>query len=219
MNVSSLLHSVKDQLHNVIQNHKSAPPAVIADCKDVFKNSTGEAPERDWTVLVYMEGRDRLAHSTDLALNKLEQVGSTGRTHVVVQATQEPTWQEAVLPNMHSLPTRRYYIQRDDKGTEVTSPVLQEFPNQVGLTKDSLADFVAWGEKTFPAKHYALIIKKHGAGFASVTRGGKSVVPASARDMDQALQRAEKITGKKLDVIGFDSCSMHVRWVAAALAN
>lgn len=184
--------------------------------RDLF-DASGKAPEKDYTVLVYMEGRHRLAHSTDLALNKLEQLGSTDRMHVVVQATQEPTWLERLQTRFRlpKLPTRRYYIQADQDTRRVTSPVLQESAQPVPLDGQSLGEFVAWGMEKFPARKTIVIIKKHGAGFASLGEA----VPLSARQTQQGLQWAEQQTGRKPDLLVYDSCSMQQVEVAHQLRH
>lgn len=171
-------------------------------------------PVKDWTVLVYMEGRHRLAHSTDLGLNKLEQIGSTERVHVAVQATQVPAWQERILPNMRTLPTRRYHIQRDSDHTRVNSPVVAEMEGALPLTGENLADFVAWGVEKFPSRHLMVIVKKHGAGFARIQQDGETFAPLSARETESALVEIEKRTGRKVDVLAYDSCSMQQMEVA-----
>jgi len=198
---------VIQSLKNVYQNLQKAPPAQVQDVP--------ASEPKDWTVLVYMEGRHRLAHSTDLALNKLEKVGTTDKVNLVVQATQDPTWQELTLPNMQSLPTRRYVISKDDDAGKVTSPVVQEFPEQLKLTEETLADFVKWGMEKFPARHTMLVIKKQGAGFARISQGDDDFAPLSARELSSALQKA----GKKLDVVAFDSSSMQQLEVAYQLRH
>lgn len=192
---------------NLARNLHKAPPAQVQDVP--------ASDPKDWTVLVYMEGRHRLAHSTDLALNKLEKVGTTDKVNLVVQATQVPQGRELLLPNMQSLPTRRYVIAKDDDPGRVSSPVVQEFPEQVKLNEDTLTDFVKWGMEKFPARHTMLVIKKHGAGFAKIANGDEDFAPLSARELSSALARA----GKKLDVIAFDSCSMQQLEVAYQLRH
>lgn len=211
-NVGAQLASLAwDRLKNVAHNARPASPAAIQPAP------AEAAQEKDWTVLVYMEGRHRLAHSTDEAVNKLEEIGSTPHVHVAVQATQVPTWQEKILPNMQALPTRRYYIQADGDRSRVTSPVLEEKQEALGLNRESLADFLSWGIEKFPGKQIMVVIKKHGAGFASVSHNGETYAPLSARELDAALQDVEKRTGRKPDVLAFDSCSMQQMEVAYQL--
>lgn len=171
--------------------------------------------EKEWTVLVYADGRNRLAHSTALALNKLEAVGSSKDVHVVAQATMEPTLMERIYPEIRSMPTRRFYIQRDKDDTHITSPVVGDMGETQPLSEQSLTDFVKWGVQSFPAKRYMLIVKKHGLGFAK----SEPAAPLSARDMRSALEQVEKDTGRKMDVIAFDSCSMQQLEVAHELKD
>lgn len=179
-------------MNNVLQNLQRALPARVQDVP--------ASEPKDWTVLVYMEGRDRLAPSTDLALNKLEKVGTTDQVNLVVQATQVPEWDQIALPNMQTLPTRRYLVSKDENLGRVTSPVVGEFPEPLKLTQESLADFVKWGMEKFPARHTMLVVK------------GKT---ADAREVSAALAQ----TGKKLDVLAFDSSSMQQAEVAWQLRH
>ncbi len=204
---------VANRLQNLARNLQTAPPA------DLRLPPADSSELKDWTVLVYMEGRHRLAHSTDAALNKLEQVGSTDRVHVAVQATLVPEWQEAILPNMQAVPTRRYYIQADQEESRISSPVLEEMPAAQQLDEHSLADFLSWGIEKFPGKHIAVIIKKHGAGFASIQNDGEVFAPLSARATEAALAEVERRTGRKPDLVAFDSCSMQQMEVAYQLRH
>lgn len=211
MQIGSAANLVLSRAKNLVSNLRAPQAAAIQPLP--------QQEEKDWTVLVYMEGRHRLAHSTDLGINKLEQLGSSQHVHIAVQATQAPAWQERILDNMQSLPTRRYHVQQDGDANKINSPVVQEFAGQEALTAESLADFIAWGQQKFPSKNTMVILKKHGAGFASIQRDGETVAPLSARETETALKLAAQKTGKKVDVIAFDSCSMQQMEVAYQLRN
>ena len=181
MQIGSAANLILSRAKNLVSNLRSPEAAAIQPLP--------QQEEKDWTVLVYMEGRHRLAHSTDLGINKLEQLGSSQHVHIAVQATQAPAWQERILDNMQSLPTRRYHVQQDGDANKINSPVVQEFAGQEALTAESLADFIAWGQQKFPSKNTMVILKKHGAGFASIQRDGETMAPLSARETEQALNR------------------------------
>lgn len=212
MQIGSAANLIWNRAKNVAHNLRAAEPAQVQDLPK-------EPTKVDWTVLVYMEGRHRLAHSTDLGINKLEQLGSNERVQIAVQATQAPEWQERILDNMQTLLTRRYHIQKDSDPNKISSPIVHEFAGQEALTKDSLADFIAWGQEKFPSEKTMVIIKKHGAGFASIARGDETMAPLSARETEAALKQAAAKTGKKVDVVAFDSCSMQQMEVAYQLRN
>lgn len=205
--ISTLANRAVTMARNAAQNLVPQPEATIVDAATL----ADPTQEKDWTVLVYMEGRDRLAHSTHLALNKMEQVGSSSSVNLVAQATVVPTFQERTFAEMGRVDTRRYYITQDSDMEHVASPVVDDLGEQVRLNQDSLADFLQWGMKNFPAKRYLVVVKKHGAGFAKIGEH----VPLSARELQNAL----KATGKQVDVVAFDSCSMGQMEVAHQLRN
>lgn len=211
MQIGNAANLVWSRAKNLAANLRAAEPGQVQPLPD--------QDLKDWTVLVYMEGRHRLAHSTDLGINKLEQLGSSQHVHIAVQATQVPAWQEKILPNMQSLRTRRYHIQGDNDPGKITSPVVAEFAGQERLTEQSLADFIAWGQEKFPSKRTMVIIKKHGAGFASIARDGDTLAPLSARETEGALKKAFAKTGRKVDLLAYDSCSMQQMEVAYQLRN
>lgn len=220
------LTSLPKKLWNAATNvgHNLLSTPTLDESRDLRDSFQPQTQEKDWTVLVYEQGTHRLAHSSELALNKMEQVGSTDRVNVVVQATVQPTYQERALPNMQSLPTRTYLIQKDADSKNVTSPVVREFDKALPLNGQTFEEFVQWGIQNFPSKHVLVVVKKHGAGFAGVSRTKKDgsadeVVPLSARDLSQALKNVQAKTGKGIDVLSFDSCSMQQMEVAYQVRN
>ncbi len=84
----------------------------------------------------------------------------------------------------------------------------------------TLADFVTWAIQNYPAKHYALVISSHGAGWI-----GNGPDETDSNDQLQlpeitaALQQVQDATGiDQLDLIGFDACLMGQLEVYQALA-
>lgn len=165
---------------------------------------------KDWTVLAYMEGRDRLSNSVDVALNAMEEIGSTDSVNLVAQATLVPEFGDRRFQRMGEVNTRRYYLTQDDDLGQVNSPVVQQFDRQQRLNGQSLEDFLCWGIEKFPAKNFAVIIKKHGLGFAA----NGSSVPLSARELRQTLENVEQRSGVKPAVLCWDACNMQ-QWEVA----
>lgn len=211
-------HSIEGKLRalgNFAASFTSAPQADIQKPEDLVELSGNDAHEKEWTILVYLEGRNKLAFSTNLALNKMEHIGSDSNVNIVAQATVEPTLAERFAPGMRPLNTRRYYIRKDDDKVKINSPVVGDSGARLPLSSDTMADFLSWGMEKFPAKHYMVIVKKHGLGFAKTDK----FVPLSARDLNSALEKAQEKTGKKVDVVSFDSCSMGQMEVAYELSG
>lgn len=198
--------SAAQQVRNFVSSFRAEPGRPPVDPKDLVD----PAQPKDWTVLAYMEGRDRLSNSVDVALNGMEEIGSTDSVNLVAQATLVPEMGDRRFQAMGEVNTRRYYVTRDGDARQVSSPVVEEFDEQKRLTAQTFEDYVCWGVENFPAKHYAVIIKKHGLGFA--TNG--STVPLSARELREALEKVEERTGVKPEVLCWDACNMQ-QWEVA----
>lgn len=93
--------------------------------------------------------------------------------------------------------------------TFTTEPVADLGEVNMG-TPEALADFMLWAMENYPARHYALTISTHGAGWL-----GNG--PDETDDDDQlqlpeivqALEQVRAVTGvDQLDIIGFDACLM-----------
>lgn len=194
------------QIRNLVASFRaeSASPPVAPE------TLVDAAQPKDWTVLAYMEGRHRLSNSVDVALNGMEEIGSTDRVNLVAQATLVPEFGDRRFQRMGEVNTRRYYLTQDADLGKVHSPVLQQFDHQEKLTGQSLEDFLCWGIEKFPAKNFAVMIKKHGLGFAA----NGSTVPLSARELRQTLENVEKRSGVKPAVLCWDACNMQ-QWEVA----
>ena len=84
----------------------------------------------------------------------------------------------------------------------------------------TLSDFIVWGMSNFPAKKYAIILWDHGSG---INGFGADFVfnndKLTLDGMNQAFANASKITNKKFELIGFDSCLMASVEVANSLKS
>lgn len=194
------------QIRNFVRSFRSEPAARTVSPDTLVK----PGQPKEWTVLAYMEGRDRLSNSVDVGLNAMEEIGSTDSVNLVAQATLVPEPGDRRFQTMGEVNTRRYYLTQDADLDEVRSPVLREFPSQQQLRPESLEDFLCWGIEKFPAKHFMVVLKKHGLGFAA----NGSSVPLSARELRHTLENVEKRTGVKPDVLCWDSCHMQ-QWEVA----
>ncbi len=209
--MESTLAIAGQQLRNIARSYRSEPAAQL-----VAPDRLVDPKEpKDWTVLAYMEGRDRLANSVAVALNGMEEIGSTDRVNLVAQATVVPEFGDRRFMTMGAVDTRRYYLTRDEDLAKVTSPVLEDMGEQKQLDGPALEEFLEWGVKHFPARHYAVVIKKHGLGFA---KDGHAV-KLSAREIREVLENVEKKTGVKPDVLVWDACNMQQLEVAYELKD
>ena len=110
------------------------------------------AEQKDWTVMVYMAGDNNLDGAGVVDLKEMKKVGSTKQMNVIVQFDREGK----------NMATNRYYIQKG--GTVTKDKVTGLGETNMGDPK-ILEDFVTWGVKNYPAKHYLLVLWNHGAGW------------------------------------------------------
>lgn len=104
---------------------------------------------------------------------------------------------------------KTFYVTKDTQLDKINSPVIAEHGPNVNMTDPkTLTNFIVDTMKKFPADNVALIMNDHGGGWVSAmsddTNGGSFSMP----QIKQALADAEKVTGKKIDVFGFDACLM-----------
>lgn len=194
------------QIRNLVASFRSEPAARTVTPETLIDKNK----PKDWTVLAYMEGRDRLSNSVDVALNGMEEIGSTDSVNLVAQATLVPELGDRRFQKMGEVDTRRYYLTQDDDLGKVNSAVVGQFSEKKQLNPENLEDFLCWGIEKFPARHFMVVIKKHGLGFAA----NGSSVPLSARELRATLENVEKRTGVKPDVLCWDSCNMQ-QWEVA----
>ena len=179
-------------------------------------SSTSPAPEpkdatAEWTILVYMVADNDLDPFAIEDFEEMAAVGSTNDLNIVVQLDRAvgKSWSD----------TRRFLIQ---KGQSIDDPLEELGEINMG-DPSSLAQFIRWGLKEYPARKTAVVIWNHGAGWRDVQEPAlgrmNPSVPTPFKfvgsdDTDQdALYTAEidsaftKI-GTKVDLIGFDACLM-----------
>jgi hypothetical protein len=155
-----------------------------------------------WTVMVYMAADNDLEISAPLDIQEMQSVGSTENVTVLLQY------------DTRSRPTRRYRVEKD------RLELLQELGELSMASGDTLRDFIAFGVKTYPARHYALILWDHGEGWESgVDKRVRSLLedwnntnikstPLPNYVVAGGIQDAEVLTGVKLDILGVDACVM-----------
>jgi hypothetical protein len=72
---------------------------------------------------------------------------------------------------------------------------------------ETLKDFVAWGMKNYPAKHYVVVVTGHGGAWIGALEMSPSTMDKAIKE---GVEKASKDTGeqKKVDALLFNSCYM-----------
>lgn len=181
----------------------------------ISQTALAAAQEKEWTMLVFINGHNNLDHFGKKDINEMEQVGSTDQVNVVVQ------W--ASLKNKT---TKRLLVEKDSDKNQVTSPTVQDLPTVDMGDYRNLVDFIRWGHENYPARHYFVVVWNHGTGWHKLALDGSPIQTwdISIDDLTKnaittyqlglAMEDASKIIGRKIDIYGSDACLMGMIEVA-----
>jgi len=168
---------------------------------------TTSPPRKEWTVMLYSAADNNLESYLVQDAIDLESVGSDENVNVLLQLDRGKS------PSSISgswAGCRRFYLVKDSDSQNLNSPVLENMGRVDMSNPKTLKDFLVWGIKNYPAKNYLLIASDHGGGYEGTLQdmdggGGKLMtVPGFAK----AIADAEKETGEKINIVGFDACLM-----------
>jgi hypothetical protein len=177
------------------------------------KPSSTSAPvppqkKKDWTVLVYAAADNDLEKHIVKNVADLERIISKNPDfNAVVQLDrgENPSNTGGKWPG-----TRRIHLCTDKTAARIDSPALEDMGHVNMADPGVLQDFIQWGMKSFPARHYMLVVSDHGLAWKGAiqdfSHNGKEMMSIS--DMKDAILDAEKNAGKKLDILCFDACDM-----------
>ncbi|MEA3306201.1 MAG: clostripain-related cysteine peptidase, partial [Elusimicrobiota bacterium] len=155
---------------------------------------------KEWTVMVYINGKNDLSRYGVKDVNEMEKVGSTSKINIVVELGTEDE------------KTERFLVKKDNYPTLVTSKPLEILKGEDMGDWRHLVDFASWTKKKFPAKRYMLVIWNHGDGW--VTSKGISYDDETDNHISTPeLGLAMKEIGK-VDILAMDACLMQMAEVA-----
>lgn len=109
------------------------------------------ATEKSWTVMVYMAGDNSLDPEGSVDLREMKKAGSTDDVNIIAQ-----------FDRAAGHVARRYYLR---KGGIVTGDAVASLGALNTGDPANLEDFIKWGIKNYPAKHYLLVLWNHGQGW------------------------------------------------------
>ena len=180
--------------------------------------------EKDWTVLVYLNGNNNLDEFGFLNMNQMEQVGSNDRINIVVQ------W-----ASLRNGKTQRVLVKSDTNTSEVTSPVIEDMGKVDMGDSNNLLNFMLWGFKNYPAKHYLVDVWNHGSGWRRMKMmnfsAGQSFFPTdisfddntgnsiSTKQLGEVMDQAARSLGRKIDLYASDACLMGMAEIANELSD
>jgi len=180
------------------------------------------APVKEWTVMLFANGKNNLDPAQFSEINAMESVGSNKDVNLVVQFGR--------LGNSYSSDNwsgaRRYLLEKDSDPNHITSPVLWQADKVDMGDYRSVIDFAQWTAAKFPAKRYFFIWTNHGSGWfdpkpgtmRGATRGfsfddeTKNYVRVS--QMNPMMDGVARALHKRVDIMFNAGCLMQMVEIA-----
>lgn len=202
-----------DRSEKSVQTAADTNPSIANDHTSVAVDRAGQQSQqvdygvhKKWTFLHYGAADNNLSSFIRDDVDEQESIGSDQNTHLISQLD---------LPSG----CKRYYLTQGPQDHKISSPVVDNLGNFNMADPKSLTDFIVWGTKNFPSDHLAVMLGSHGGGTMGAVADDGSHAFMSPQQIKQAFADAEKITGKKVDILGFDCCLMANTEVAYELKD
>ena len=177
----------------------TADTTVADGIRDRFTTILGNGQDKV-TILIYICATD-LESNYGMATNDInEMVYAThsDNVNILLQTGGTKRWRNTIMKT------------GTNERWKVTDRALIALDRAVGNKRmtdpNTLAEFIQWGTKQYPANRYMLILWDHGGGSVS-GYGYDQVYPNQSMTLDKVAQALEA-GGVKFDFIGFDACLM-----------
>jgi len=176
---------------------------------------------KEWTIMVYINGKNNLEKFALKDMNEMELVGSSDKVNVVVEVgrmegfdSSDGDWKG----------TRRYLITKDTDTEKVNSTMVQDLGKTDMGDYKNVAAFGKWAKAKYPSKKTMLVIWNHGAGwvksrsFAGSTKGISYDDETNNHINTPQMGALLKDMGG-VDVYGSDACLMQMAEVVYEIKN
>ncbi len=197
-----------------LRGKAEAAPVPQAVPVDFAADDSAPAAVKEWTVMVFINGKNDLEPFGLQDINEMERVGSNAGLNIVVE-----------LGQMSTNRMQRYLVTRDSDTARVSSRLLGDASGIDMGDPAAVREFVLWAERRFPARKYMLILWDHGSGWLKgnpVEEGGEGKgisddfltghnisTPQLGR-----LARDIEAGGGRVDLLAMDACLMQMAEVA-----
>ena len=195
------------------------------------------AVPREWTVLIFMNGKNNLEEFAIEDFEELAKVGGTDKVSFVVQMGRplaRPDGQD-VLEEVYGgwSGVRRFEVGKGDTpatGEEIE--IVGGYEVDMGAP-ETLEAFLKWGKVKFPAKRYAVVVWNHGQGYRLMNSPGgtRALRAQTSRELAVAPKPSHRAISEDADtgniiynsdlrasldasfdqdlaLVGFDACLM-----------
>ncbi|HNW44752.1 MAG TPA: clostripain-related cysteine peptidase [Elusimicrobiales bacterium] len=204
------------------KTYTANPAAVPApSAEKIWPFSNKPAAPKEWTVMVFINGKNNLEMAGLYNVNMMEKIGSDKNVNIVVELGRmngqasgdtdlDGNWTGA----------RRLLVKKDSNENVINSPVVQiSTAVDMGDYKRAV-DFVKWSKLNYPAKKYMLILWDHGSGWMDPKVQPKGAEKGISFDDETGNYIRTRQIGDilkeagKVDVLAYDACLMQMGEVA-----
>ncbi|MHB0995443.1 MAG: clostripain-related cysteine peptidase [Elusimicrobiales bacterium] len=225
-----------DELYKSLPSAPAAVPMPAAAPVPAAAQGAAAAPsgEREWLVMVFLNGRNNLWSSGVADVNEMETVGSTDKMAVTVQLgllKDEGTAQRFLVQKDTLHPVANLVTGDRSIANIISYNGATPVPNADMGSWKHLVDFARWSIRRYPAKKILLVLWNHGSGRIDI--GGQDNGSAELgiayddltrnfirnRQIKTALDEIRSVTGRKVDILDTDACLMQMASVAYELKD
>jgi len=136
----------------------------------------GAAPAKEWTLMIFMNGKSNIEPFALGDFNRFETVGSSEKINIVVELGRSKGLDNDTAADGDWAGVRRYFVTRDNDKEHISSPLLADLGNaDMGDWKEAAA-FLKWARAAYPAKKYMFMIWDHGWGWIDPKKPGDNLV-------------------------------------------
>lgn len=174
-----------------------------------------QRPEAEWTILAYYGGDTNLEAGVMNDFNEFELAGGSDETvRIVGLLDRHPGYTDA---DGDWSTTRLFEVQADvSNDTAINFPPTIDSEPLADLGDlntgdgETLAQFLVWAIRHYPAKRYAIALSSHGGAWQGIiTDESSDFSILTLPELDAALSVArQEIDGRQFDILVNDACSM-----------
>ncbi|HBB68102.1 MAG: hypothetical protein A2X28_11130 [Elusimicrobia bacterium GWA2_56_46] len=185
----------------------------------LYEHTIGLKDRKEWTIMVYINGKNDLEKYALKDMNEMEMIGSSWHVNIVAEVGRMDDFDAS---DGDWKGTRRYLIARDTDTARISSPVVEDLgKSDMGDYKNVVA-FGRWAKAKYPAKKYMLVVWNHGAGWLKRDQSrGKGISyddeTGNHINTPQMGLMLKEIGG--VDVYGSDACLMQMAEVVYELRH
>jgi len=173
-------------------------------------------PMKEWTVMVFMNGKNSLESEAIGDLIEMGRVGSNSNVNIIVELGRIKE-QKDNTSNDVCIGTNIFYIGKNYKiscGKRIIpAQKIASLPKVNMGDSREVSNFVLWAKKYFPARKYMLVIWDHGSGWEK----GNPVIAKGISDDEEtgnniSTPQLGEIVQKigDIEVLSFDACLMQM---------